>query len=72
MMFIELPEGTYLSVDAIVGIAPRAVSEYDDTVNGSIVLLISGAEIETDETQERILAQIAEALAAAQELEDDE
>jgi len=70
MMFIELPEGTYVSVEAIVAIAPRVAGEYDDTVTGAMVLLSSGQAIETEETVERVVQQIGECMAAAAELED--
>ena len=68
MMFLETPEGAYLSIDSIVGVAPRtADSEFDDTIVGAVILLSSGVGIETDETVERIMHQIGEAITFANE-----
>ena len=60
MLVLELPEGAYIMLDAIVAVAPRVVSEFDHTVNGTLIHLSSGHTLQTDETVERILAQVAE------------
>ena len=60
LAFIELPEGSLVEATSIVGFLPRTTSEYDDSVNGTVLLLSSGHTVETDETIERILHQINE------------
>lgn len=70
--FIELPEGSYAEVSSIVGFAPRpATSEFDtDPAPGCCILLASGHTLETEETVERVLHQLAEVIARANEEEE--
>lgn len=62
MMIIELPEGGWVEVDSIVACVPiPPESEFDtDAPDGCAILLSSGHSVPTNETPERILAQITE------------
>ena len=60
MLMIETG-GIYVAVDAIAALAPR---EFED---GTKIMLISGAEVDTDATAMELLNQIAEALRQAHE-----
>lgn len=60
MLMIEIG-GVYIVVDAIAALAPH---EFNGKTQ---IMLISGAEIETDETPMAILKQIAEAMRQAHE-----
>lgn len=60
MLMIEIG-GVYIVVDAIAALAPR---EFED---GTKVMLISGAEVDTDETVTDILNKIAEVMRQAHE-----
>lgn len=60
MLMIETG-GIYVVVDTIAALAPR---EFED---GTKIMLISGAEVDTDATAMELLNQIAEAMRQAHE-----
>jgi len=64
MLMIETPEGACVVLDYIAAIMHRMEGEFATEPNGTLIMLSSGACIETEETRERVLEQIREVLAA--------
>jgi len=73
MMIIELPEGGWVDAESIVAVVPMPPeNEFATEGEGSAILLSSGHSVQTEETPERVMQQIAECLVAAQELGNEE